>query len=140
MHDGFGSGGNGLLLLYRGYGLARAGVVPETAPLFLGLPTAFASSFLPSALREEQAPFRHSLPHLTAQTLAGKRSVDITNTPVPREQLSDNRPWSPPIQEALCFPTNGHTMLRKSRPTHRCAATALRGTLPSANSSRWSRS
>ncbi|WP_345035305.1 hypothetical protein [Streptomyces sannanensis] len=66
-----------LLLPFGGYGLARAGVVPEGAPIALGLLSVIASSVLLPALCEERAPFRHSSSHLTAHTLTGERSVDL---------------------------------------------------------------
>ncbi|WP_405524323.1 hypothetical protein [Streptomyces canus] len=66
-----------LLLPFGGYGLARAGVVPEGAPIVLGLLSVIASSVLLPALCEERAPFRHSSSHLAAHTLTGERSVDL---------------------------------------------------------------
>lgn len=66
-----------LLLPFGGYGLARAGVVPEGAPVALGLLSVIASFVLLPALCEERVPFRHSSSHLTARTLTGERSVDL---------------------------------------------------------------
>ncbi|MGW5232639.1 hypothetical protein ACWEQU_10120 [Streptomyces nodosus] len=66
-----------LLLPFGGYGLARAGVVPEGAPIVLGLLSGIISFVLLPALCEERAPFRHSSSHLTARTLTGERSVDL---------------------------------------------------------------
>jgi hypothetical protein len=66
-----------LLLPFGGYGLARAGVVPEGAPIVLGLLSVIAGFVLLPALCEERAPFRHSSSHLTARTLTGERSVDL---------------------------------------------------------------
>lgn len=66
-----------LLLPFGGYGLARAGVVPEGVPIVLGLLSAIAGFALIPALCEERAPFRHSSSHLTAHTLTGERSVDL---------------------------------------------------------------
>uniref|UniRef100_A0AAU3I7L6 PH domain-containing protein n=1 Tax=Streptomyces sp. NBC_01393 TaxID=2903851 RepID=A0AAU3I7L6_9ACTN len=66
-----------LLLPFGGYGLVRAGVVPEGVPIVLGLLSVIASSVLIPALCEERAPFRHSSSHLTAHTLTGERSVDL---------------------------------------------------------------
>ncbi|MGW3242659.1 hypothetical protein [Streptomyces sp. NPDC001070] len=66
-----------LLLPFGGYGLARAGVVPEGAPIALGLLSAIAGFVLLPELGEERAPFRHSSSHLTAHTLTGERSVDL---------------------------------------------------------------
>lgn len=66
-----------LLLPFGGYGLARAGVVAEGAPVALGLLSVIASFVLLPALCEERVPFRHSSSHLTARTLTGERSVDL---------------------------------------------------------------
>lgn len=66
-----------LLLPFGGFGLARAGVVPEGAPIMLGLLSVIASFVLLPALCEERVPFRHSSSHLTARTLTGERSVDL---------------------------------------------------------------
>jgi hypothetical protein len=55
-------------------------VAPESTPLSLGLPAVIASSVLLPALHEEQAPYRHSSSQLTAQTLTGEPSVDMTNS------------------------------------------------------------
>ncbi|AQS71513.1 hypothetical protein B1H29_35815 [Streptomyces pactum] len=66
-----------LLLPFGGYGLARAGVVPDGAPIVLGLLSAIAGFILLTALCEEKAPFRHSSSRLTAHTLTGERSVDL---------------------------------------------------------------
>ena len=66
-----------LLLPFGGYGLARVGVVPEGAPLALGLLSVIAGFVLLPALCEERVPFRHSSSHLTARTLTGERSVDL---------------------------------------------------------------
>ncbi|HEY8981914.1 MAG TPA: hypothetical protein VIU15_20300 [Streptomyces sp.] len=66
-----------LLLPFGGYGLARAGVVPEGVPIVLSLLSVIASSVLIPALCEERAPVRHLSSHLTAHTLTGERSVDL---------------------------------------------------------------
>ncbi|MET7364769.1 hypothetical protein ABZS61_02895 [Streptomyces sp. NPDC005566] len=66
-----------LLLPFGGYGLARAGIVPDGAPIVLGLLSAIAGFILLTAMCEEKAPFRHSSSHLTAHTLTGERSVDL---------------------------------------------------------------
>ncbi|MGW5097682.1 hypothetical protein ACWEQM_24555 [Streptomyces nodosus] len=66
-----------LLLPFGGYVLARAGAVPEGAPIVLGLLSGIVSFVLLPALCEERAPFRHSSSHLTARTLTGERSVDL---------------------------------------------------------------
>ncbi|MDX3619925.1 hypothetical protein [Streptomyces europaeiscabiei] len=66
-----------LLLPLGGYGLARAGVAPDGAPIVLGLLSVIAGFVLLPALCEERAPFRHSSSHLTARTLTGERSVDL---------------------------------------------------------------
>ncbi|WP_328687599.1 hypothetical protein OHA74_55365 [Streptomyces phaeochromogenes] len=66
-----------LLLPLGGYGLARAGVAPDGAPIVLGLLSVIAGFVLLPALGEERAPFRHSSSHLTARTLTGERSVDL---------------------------------------------------------------
>lgn len=66
-----------LLLPFGGYGLARAGVVPEGLPIVVGLLSVIAEFILLPALFEERAPYRHSSSHLTARTLFGDRSVDL---------------------------------------------------------------
>ncbi|MEU4656835.1 hypothetical protein AB0G32_23370 [Streptomyces sp. NPDC023723] len=66
-----------ILLPFGGYGLARAGVVPEGAPIVIGLLSMIASAVLLPALCEERAPFRYSSSHLTAHTLTGERSVAL---------------------------------------------------------------
>ena len=66
-----------LLLPFGGYGLARAGIVPDGTPIVLGLLSAIVSFVLLTALCEEKAPFRHSSSHLTAHTLTGERSLDL---------------------------------------------------------------
>ncbi|MGZ2359949.1 hypothetical protein LRE75_25205 [Streptomyces sp. 372A] len=66
-----------LLLPFGGYGLARAGIVPDGAPIVLGLLSAIAGFILLTALCEEKAPFRRSSSHLIAHTLTGERSVDL---------------------------------------------------------------
>jgi len=66
-----------LLLPFGGYGLARTGVVPEGAPVVLGLLSVIAGFVLLPGLCEERAPFRHSSSRLTARTLTGERSVDL---------------------------------------------------------------
>ncbi|MDX3065545.1 hypothetical protein AB0K86_02835 [Streptomyces clavifer] len=66
-----------LLLPFGGYGLARAGAVPEGAPIVLGLLTVIAGFLLLPALCEERAPYRHSSSRLIARTLTGERSVDL---------------------------------------------------------------
>ncbi|MFC8224772.1 hypothetical protein [Streptomyces sp. NPDC057287] len=66
-----------LLLPFGGYALAVAGMLPEGTPVALGLLSLIGGSVLLPALREEQAPFRHSSSHLTARTLTGERSVDL---------------------------------------------------------------
>ncbi|MFE1800877.1 hypothetical protein ACFW9L_32620 [Streptomyces sp. NPDC059517] len=66
-----------LLLPLGGYGLARAGVAPNGAPIVLGLLSVIVGFVLLPALCEERAPFRHSSSHLTARTLTGERSVDL---------------------------------------------------------------
>lgn len=67
----------GLLLPFGGYGLARAGLVPDGTPIALGLLSLIAGGVLLPALCEERAPFRHSSSHLIAHTLTGERSVDL---------------------------------------------------------------
>ncbi|MEV0782828.1 hypothetical protein AB0I52_07560 [Streptomyces sp. NPDC050423] len=66
-----------LLLPFGGYGLARAGLVPDGTPIALGLLSLIAGGVLLPALCEERAPFRHSSSHLIARTLTGERSVDL---------------------------------------------------------------
>ncbi|MCZ9353057.1 hypothetical protein NGM36_25365 [Streptomyces mutabilis] len=66
-----------LLLPFGGYGLARAGMLPEGLPVVLGLLSVIAESLLLPALFEERAPYRHSSSRLTARTLSGERSVDL---------------------------------------------------------------
>ncbi|MFG3141385.1 hypothetical protein ACGFZA_34880 [Streptomyces sp. NPDC048211] len=66
-----------LLLPFGGYGLARAGAVPEGTPVVLGLLSAAVGFLLFPALYEERAPFRHSSSRLVARTLTGERSVDL---------------------------------------------------------------
>ncbi|MET9560684.1 hypothetical protein [Streptomyces tauricus] len=66
-----------LLLPFGGYALARAGIVPEGAPVVLGLLSAIVGFVLLPALCEERAPYRHSSTHLTARTLTGERSLDL---------------------------------------------------------------
>lgn len=66
-----------LLLPLGGYGLARAGIVPEGAPVVLGLLSGIAGYVLLPALSEERDPFRHTSSRLTAHTLTGERSVDL---------------------------------------------------------------
>lgn len=66
-----------LLLPFGGYGLARAGAVPESTPIVLGLLSAVVGFVLLPALCEERAPFRHSSSRLTAHSLTGERSIDL---------------------------------------------------------------
>lgn len=66
-----------LLLPLGGYGLARAGIVPEGAPVVLGLVCGIAGFVFLPALSEERDPFRHTSSRLTAHTLTGERSVDL---------------------------------------------------------------
>ncbi|MGB8939084.1 MAG: hypothetical protein WCD21_02420 [Streptomyces sp.] len=67
-----------LLLPFGGYVLARAGVVPEGAPAVLGMLSGVVGTFLLIALDEERAPCRHARSRLTARTLTGERSLDLT--------------------------------------------------------------
>ncbi|WP_329576183.1 MULTISPECIES: hypothetical protein [unclassified Streptomyces] len=67
-----------LLLPFGGYGLARAGVAPEGTPVALGMLSGVIGPLLLMALNEERAPFRYARSRLTARTLTGERSVDLT--------------------------------------------------------------
>lgn len=66
-----------LLLPFGGSGLARAGAVPQSAAIVLGLLSLIVGAVLLPELSEERAPFRHSSSHLTARTLTGERSVEL---------------------------------------------------------------
>ncbi|WP_328865753.1 hypothetical protein [Streptomyces sp. NBC_00304] len=66
-----------LLLPLGGYGLARAGLAPESTPIMLGLPSMIVGFVLLPALCEERAPYRHSSSHLIARTMTGERSLDL---------------------------------------------------------------
>uniref|UniRef100_A0AAU2W231 PH domain-containing protein n=1 Tax=Streptomyces sp. NBC_00008 TaxID=2903610 RepID=A0AAU2W231_9ACTN len=66
-----------LLLPLGGYGLAGAGLAPESTPIMLGLLSLIAGFVLLPALCEERAPFRHSSSHLIARTMTGERSLDL---------------------------------------------------------------
>ena len=61
-----------LLLPLAGYGLARAGAVPEGTPIGVGLLSLIVGLVLLPALCEERAPYRHSSSHLIARTLTGE--------------------------------------------------------------------
>lgn len=66
-----------LLLPLGGYGLARTGILPEGAPIAIGLLSGIAGFLFLPALFEERDPFRHTSSRLTAHTMTGERSVDL---------------------------------------------------------------